>query len=145
MLDRKYVQENPDLVIKKSALRGVALDLKEFLSLSEERRTFLKQVEDLRSEKNTASRQIGLMKKDGKDSSLKIKEMKKLSGKIKDLEEKHKEVDEYIRKWLLEIPNIPHESVPEGSSSADNVEIRMNGEKPLQWIRNDLKLSWKRL
>ncbi len=129
MLDRKYVQENPDLVIKKSALRGVDLDLQEFLSLSEERRAFLKQVEDLRSEKNTASKQIGLMKKEGEDASLQIKEMKKLSGKIKDLEEKHKEVDEYIRKLLLEIPNIPHESVPVGSSPEDNVEIRMNGEK----------------
>lgn len=129
MLDRKYVQENPDLVIKKSALRGVTLDLQEFLRLSGERRAFLKQVEDLRSEKNTASKQIGLMKKEGEDASLQIKEMKKLSGKIKDLEEKHKEVDEYIRKWLLEIPNIPHESVPVGSTPADNVEIRMNGEK----------------
>jgi seryl-tRNA synthetase len=129
MLDRKYVQENPDLVIKKLALRGKDLDLQEFLRLSEERRAFLKQVEDLRYEKNTASKQIGLMKKEGEDASLQVKEMKKLSGKIKDLEEKHKEVDEYIRKWLLEIPNIPHESVPVGSSSADNVEIRMNGEK----------------
>ena len=129
MLDRKYVQENPDLVIKKLALRGKDIDLQEFLRFSEERRVFLKQVEDLRSEKNTASKQIGLMKKEGEDASLQIKEMKKLSGKIKDLEKKQKEVDEYIRKWLLEIPNIPHESVPVGSSSADNVEIRMNGEK----------------
>lgn len=129
MLDRKYVQENPDLVIKKLALRGKDLDLQEFLCLSEERRAFLKQVEDLRYEKNTASKQIGLMKKEGEDASLQVKEMKKLSGKIKDLEEKYKENDEYIRKWLLEIPNIPHESVPVGSSSADNVEIRMNGEK----------------
>ncbi len=129
MLDRKYVQENPDLVIKKLALRGKDLDLQEFLRLSEERRAFLKQVEDLRYEKNTASKQIGLMKKEGEDASLQVKEMKKLSGKIKDLEEKYKENDEYIRKWLLEIPNIPHESVPVGSSSADNVEIRMNGEK----------------
>jgi seryl-tRNA synthetase len=78
---------------------------------------------------NTASKQIGLMKKEGEDASLQVAEMKKLSGKIKDLEKKHKEVDEYIRKLLLEIPNISHESVPVGSSSADNVEIRMNGKK----------------
>jgi len=130
MLDQKFIQENPDLVIKKLAMRGMKLDLRDFLHLSKERRSNLRQMEELRFQQNTASKEIGRMKTEGEDASSRIAEMKKLADRIKSLEEQHREVDEHIRKRLLEIPNLPHESVPVGSSEKNNVEVRTVGERP---------------
>lgn len=130
MLDAKFIQENPDLVIKKAASRGMNLNLSEFLMLSEERKTYLQKIEDLRFELNRTSKLIGQMKKTGGDASANIAEMKKVSNETKKLDEKLKNVDEAIKTILLDIPNIPHATVPEGKAPEKNEEIRRVGKKP---------------
>ncbi len=130
MLDVKFVEENPELVVKKMALRGIDLDLEEFLKLAKEKKTFLQQIETLRFELNKASKQIGRMKGEGEDASLLIQDMKKVSDEIKELEGTYKKIDEELKKILLDIPNIPDESVPEGLDSESNQEVRQFGKKP---------------
>lgn len=130
MLDIKYVLENVDFVIKKTKSRGIDINLKEFFSLWQQKKDFLHKVEHLRHERNQASQLIGQMKKEGKGASTLVAEMKKVSEEIKRLEEEFKGIDEKIEYNLLTIPNIPHESVPEGTGSEDNVEVRKFGEKP---------------
>jgi len=130
MLDIRFVQENPDIVVKKTESRGLRIDLDDFLKLIQEKKKFLKKVEELRFERNKASKLIGQMKKEGKDASSQIREMKKVGDEVKGLEEKRREVDENLNKILLDIPNIPHESVPEGQTPDDNVEVRRSGAKP---------------
>ncbi len=130
MLDAKFIAENPDLVMKKIALRGINLDLGEFLKLTKEKKAFLQQIETLRFELNQASKQIGKMKGEGKDPDSLIQKMKKVSDKVKDLEGMHKKLDENLKNVLLDIPNIPHDSVPEGLDSDSNQEVRQFGEKP---------------
>lgn len=130
MLDIKFVQENPDIVVKKTESRGLRMDLNVFTKLIQEKKEYLKKVEELRFERNKASKLIGQMKKEGKDASSQIRKMKKVGDEIKGLEEELREVDEKLRKILLDIPNIPHESVPEGQTPDDNVEVRRFGEKP---------------
>ena len=130
MLDIKFVQENPDLIREKIAQRGMSLDLDGFLKLTEEKKRFLVEVEKLRYEQNTASKEIGRMKKEGEDASDLLASMKRLSDEIKALESRFKELDERLKEGLLEFPNIPHESVPAGESSDDNVEVRRVGEIP---------------
>ncbi len=130
MFDIKFVFENTDFVIKKSKARGVNINLDEFIKLYKQKRTCLKRVENLRFEKNKTSQLIGQMKKEEKDASSIISEMKKVSEEIKRLGEELKEIDENLRKILLIIPNIPHESVPEGQRPEDNVKVRSFGEKP---------------
>ncbi|MEE9390393.1 MAG: serine--tRNA ligase [Candidatus Aminicenantaceae bacterium] len=130
MLDIRFVQENPDIVVKKTESQGLRIDLDDFLKLIQEKKKFLKRVEELRFERNKASKLIGQMKKEGKDASSQIREMKKVGDEVKGLEEKRREVDENLNKILLDIPNIPHESVPEGQTPDDNVEVRMSGAKP---------------
>ncbi len=130
MLDIKYVQENSDAVIKKTDSRGLKIDLDDFLKCVQEKKKSLKKVEDLRSERNRTSKLIGQMKKEGKDASPQVQEMKKVGKEIKGLEEKLREVDEKINNILLNIPNIPHESVPDGQTPDDNVEVRRYGEEP---------------
>jgi seryl-tRNA synthetase len=130
MLDPKYVLENADFIIKKTKARGLKISLNNFKKLSQEKKKFLTQTEHLRSERNKASQRVSQMKKEGKDASSIISEMKKVSNEIKSLEEKLKEIEEELREILLAIPNVPHESVPEGQSSKENVEVRKFGEKP---------------
>jgi len=130
MLDSKFVLANPDIVVKKAKSRGLKISLDEFMRFSQEKKKCLREAENLRFEQNKASKHIGQMKKEGKDASSFISEMKKVSEKIKLLEENLKEIEQELRKVLLTIPNIPHESVPVGKRSEDNVEVRQYGKKP---------------
>ncbi len=141
MLDVKFVEENPGLVVKKMALRGINLDLDGFLKLTKEKKTLLHQIETLRFELNKSSKLIGKMKAEGDDPNSLIKEMKKVSDEIKDLEGTYKKIDEELKKILLDIPNIPDESVPEGLDSESNLEVRRFGKKPV--FSFDPKPHWK--
>ncbi len=130
MLDAKFVEENPDLVIKKIASRGIKLDLAKFLELSKERKEFLQRIESLRYKLNKTSKLIGKMKGEGKNPDALIHEMKKVSDEIKSLDESYKKLEEDLNQILLEIPNLPHESVPEGQEPEKNLEIKRYGKKP---------------
>jgi seryl-tRNA synthetase len=141
MLDMKFVAENPELVVKKMASRGIDLDLGEFLKLVKEKKGFLQQIEALRFELNKTSKQIGKMKGEGLDPHSLIQQMKKVSDEITDLEGAYKKIDEGLNKILLDIPNIPDESVPEGPDSNSNREVRRFGEKPV--FSFDPKPHWE--
>ena len=78
----------------------------------------------------TISQLIGQMKKAGEDATDIIAAMKKISDEIKSLDDEYKDIEAKLQNLLLNIPNIPHESVPEGLSSDKNVEVRTFGEKP---------------
>ena len=130
MLDSKFILENPELVIEKTAQRGMKLDLTEFLDLSARRKAVLQEVENLRAEQNRTSKLIGRMKKEGQDGTESIKAMKQVSDAVKIQDEKLRETDEKLRAILLNIPNLAHESVPVGLSEKDNQEVRTFGTKP---------------
>lgn len=130
MLDPKFVEENPELVQDRISTRGLNIDLDEFLTLSQKRKQYIKDIENHRFEQNKASKRIGKMKKEGKDASSLIGEMKKISEKIKQEEDEHKNVEKRLREILLSIPNLPHQSVPVGRDSKDNLEVRKIGPKP---------------
>ena len=130
MLDSKFVYENKDFVILKMALRGLKLDLSDFMGLAEKKKLLQQQVEELRSKKNKASEFIGRSLKEGKDAAPLIEEMRRVGEQINRLEEDLKELDAGVKKILLRIPNIPHDSVPQGRGAADNLEIRTFGVRP---------------
>lgn len=130
MLSTKLVEEKPDFVREKMALRGVKIDLDAFLALSQERKTMLRRIEDLRFELNKTSKQIGQMKKAGEDATDIIAAMKKISDEIKSMDDEYKDIEVKLQNLLLNFPNIPHKSVPEGLSPDKNVKVRTSGEKP---------------
>jgi seryl-tRNA synthetase len=130
MLDLRFVRENIDLVKKRMEERSLDIDLNDFVKVDSEWREVLKEVEQLRCERNSVSEKIAQLKKEKKDASEKIKAMKEVSQKIKDLEVKLEEKENTLRQILLLIPNIPHETVAPGKCSDDNPEIRKWGEMP---------------
>jgi seryl-tRNA synthetase len=130
MLDNKFVQESTDFIKEKISSRGIDLDFSEFVELDQEKKKYLVKIEDLRHKLNKNSKLIGKMKQEGKDCSYLIAEMKQVSDEIKEKEEEFKAVEEKIRDILLNIPNIPHESVPVGRDPSCNEELRRFGEKP---------------
>lgn len=128
MLDIKRIITDYDNVKKALEKRGKEFNLEIFLPLNEKRRTLLKEVEELKNKQNTASKQVPILKKEGKNTDALMQEMKTLSEKTKDLDILVKEVDEEINSLLLSIPNTPNENVPEGADDTQNVEIRKFGE-----------------
>ncbi|NOX20377.1 MAG: serine--tRNA ligase [Nitrospirae bacterium] len=128
MLDVRFVRENIELVKEALRKRDYDITVDEFLELDEKRRNLIREVEELRNRRNTVSEEIGKLKRQGQDASEMIAEMKTVSDRIKAIDEQLREVDSAIRDFLLNIPNIPHESVPVGKDEEDNVEVRRWGQ-----------------
>ncbi len=130
MLDLKFVRENPDLVRQAMQLKGEEADLDGLLSKDSERRSLLKETEELKQIRNRVSKEIGQSGSDSDAAEAKKAEMREVSTKIKELDEKLRQVDGDIEQILLNLPNLPDPVVPRGSDESDNVEIRSWGEKP---------------
>ena len=127
MLDAKYIRSNPDEVRAALAKRKKEVNLDKFLALDEKRRSILSEVEQLKNKRNVVSQEIARLKKEKKDAEALIAEMQQVSGTIKELDDKVREVEAELNDILLTIPNIPHESVPLGESDNDNIEVRRWG------------------
>ena len=130
MFDLKFIRENFARIEKAVELKGEKVDLSRFHPLDEERRKILAEVEQMKAYRNRVSEEIGAIKKQGGDAGDKIAEMREIGAKIKTLDERVKEIEQELYEIQIRIPNIPHESVPVGTSEADNVEIKRWGELP---------------
>nr|WP_249292272.1 serine--tRNA ligase [Metabacillus flavus] len=128
-MDIKYLRQNFEEVKQKLSFRGEDLtDFEKFEELDSKRRELIVATEDLKSKRNEVSGQIAALKKEKKDADDMIKEMREVGDRIKEIDEELRGVEETLEKLLLSIPNIPHESVPQGDSEDDNIEIRKWGE-----------------
>lgn len=128
MLDIKFIRDNKDIVIMGAKKKCVDIDIENLLKKDEERLAVLKEIEELRSEVNKVSNNIAR----DQDSALKIQlieEMRAVKEDIKTKEEKLKNITEEWQKIMLQVPNVPDISVPEGVSDAENKEIKTWGEK----------------
>jgi len=129
MLDLKAIRNNPELLKKALAKsKGSAFSIDTFLELDEKRRELLVEVEQMKNKQNTASKLIPQYKKEGKDVSGLMNEMKDLSNRIKELDQNVKDIDDKLQQLMLIVPNVPNERVPQGESDADNEEVRRWGE-----------------
>ena len=130
MLDIKYLRQNIELVQKKMDERGQKIDFGRFLDLEAKRRDILQEVEALRNERNSVSKQVGELKKKKEDASGLIAKMGEVSAKIKEYDESLKATEEELGAFVMIIPNVQHESVPVGSNPEDNAVVRTWGEIP---------------
>ncbi|SNZ15897.1 serine--tRNA ligase [Hydrogenobacter hydrogenophilus] len=129
MLDIQLLRDKPHFVKERLKTRGGDhhLLVDRVLSLDQERRSILRELEALRSERNRISKEIGVMKKQSLDTSNLEAQVKKIRENIEELEAKLSIVESDMRNLMLRIPNIPHESVPIGEDEKDNVEVRRYG------------------
>ena len=133
MIDLKLLEKNFEEISKKLKSRGVEEKiLKEVKTLFEEKKKIKKELEELLNKRNTLSKQIGSLFKEGKqEEAIKLKEeVNKLKENIKQKEELLKKIEENLKQKALIIPNIPDEDVPIGKDENDNVEIKKVGEIP---------------
>jgi len=129
MLDLKTIRNNPEILKKAfEKSKDTSLNVDAFLALDEKRRELLVEVEQMKNKQNTASKLIPQYKKEGKDVSSLMEEMKDLSNRIKQLDQEVRDVEEKIQQFMLIVPNVPNERVPQGVSDADNKEMRKWGE-----------------
>jgi seryl-tRNA synthetase len=127
VLDLKLIREQPEAVARALADKGGAELIDEILRLDVERRRLLKEAEELKALRNRASEAIGQAKRRGEDASAEQARMREVGDRIKALDVELKAVDETIESLLVQVPNIPHPSVPPGKNDADNVEVRRWG------------------
>ena len=128
MLDIKRIRNNPDEVEKLLKLRNPELSLDYVLELDKTRREKIIEVENMKAEQNKESKQVPILKKEGKDVSEILQSMKELAEKVKIIDNEVKEIDLKIEEELLSIPNTPNADIVVGLSDADNKEIRRWGE-----------------
>ena len=128
MLDMKLIRSNPEKVKEALEKRKEKINLDEILELDQKRRELLSETDSLKEKRNTVSEEIGKLKREKTDAQEKILAMREVSAKIKELDTQMKEIEEKINNVLLEIPNLPHESVPVGEDEKDSVEVRKWGE-----------------
>ena len=130
MLDIKFIRNNMDFVRGKMAERQAVVALDRFSELDANRRDLLLAVENLRSERNTVSKEIGARKKNNEDSASLLSSMAAVSARIKELDDSLKNIEAELGDFALTIPNIPDASVVCGASAEDNPVVRTWGEKP---------------
>jgi seryl-tRNA synthetase len=127
MLDIQLLRKDLDGVAKRLAARGYTLDVAAFSALEAERRAIQTRTEELQSRRNTLSKQIGAMKGKGEDTTALMAEVGGIGDEMKASAAQLDDVQARISKLMLDMPNVPHESVPVGKDENDNVEARRWG------------------
>jgi len=134
VLDIKLIREKPDFVRQRLATRGAGDEklVEKILQTDDARRKLLAEVEALKSQRNKASKEIGALmgQKKTTEAEEKKKETRELGDRITELDKQVAECDAERDRLMLQLPNLPHESVPAGKSAEDNPMVRTFGEKP---------------
>lgn len=131
MLDLRFLREQPDTVRAQIARKRFPEALPRFdelLVVDKEERAARRQLEDLQTTRNRVSREIGELKRTGGDASALLEQMSRVSTETKELEDKQRELSERVTNLMLALPNVPHESVPDGDGADDNVVVKLVGQ-----------------
>src|SRR6186713_1426924 len=132
MLDIRLLRENPDFVKQRLATRDASLvsAVDEILGCDQKRRTAETLFQQLQADRKRTSKEIGAKKAKGEDTSAIEAQVRQLGEEITRLEDEVKQLEAAQRTLLLNVPNLPHEACPQGSSAEENPVIRTWGEKP---------------
>ena len=127
MLDPKYVRSNPEEVAAILRKKHFELDVERLSALEERRKSLQVRTEQLQSERKSGSREFGKIKAQGGDIAGLKARMDKIAVEVKESEHELASLQVEINQLLLEVPNLPHASVPEGEGEDENVEVRTWG------------------
>jgi seryl-tRNA synthetase len=127
VLDLKLIREQPEAVERALADKGGAALVQEIVARDAERRRLIKERDELKELRNRLSEQVARGKREGVDVSGHVEHSRSFGDRIKELDAKVKVVEEAVDALVLQVPNVPHPSVPPGKSDEDNVEVRRWG------------------
>jgi seryl-tRNA synthetase len=127
VLDLRLIREQPETVARALADKGGAALVQEILARDADRRRLIKEAEDLKALRNRASEAIGQARRRGEDASAEQARMREVGDRVKALDAELEAVDGAIETLLVQVPNVPHPSVPPGKDDSDNVEVRRWG------------------
>ena len=127
MLDIQLLRTQLDSVVDKLAKRKFAFDVESFTRLESERKQVQTTTENLQAKRNAASKQIGMAKAKGEDVTAVMAEVAGLGEQLKANEERLQQIQQQIQDLLLNVPNLPQDSVPVGKDETDNQEVRRVG------------------
>ena len=130
MLDQKLLRNNLQEVAGKLAKKGFKLDVVKLNSLEESRKQLQIETENLQSERNSKSKEIGKLKAQGQDTTGIMAAVSAFGTQLDDKKAQLKQVQDHLNTMFMEMPNIPHDSVPQGTDEEDNQEVLVWGEKP---------------
>ncbi len=130
MLDQKLLRNNLQEVAGKLAKKGFKLDVVKLNSLEESRKQLQIDTENLQSERNSKSKEIGKLKAQGQDTTGIMAAVSAFGTQLDDKKAQLKQVQDHLNTMFMEMPNIPHDSVPQGTDEEDNQEVLVWGEKP---------------
>src|SRR5690606_22539954 len=124
MLDIVQLRKDPQAIAQRLQDRGFRFDLDTFNSLESQRKSVQTETEQLQARRNALAKQIGQLKSKGEDASAVMAESQSIPGQLKGLEEQLAGIQEALQTLLLNVPNVPHGSVPVGADENSNVETR---------------------
>lgn len=128
MLDPKLLKGNPDVVREMLRKRNVEFPLDELIGLDRRRRELIVETQDLRQRKNKLSEAISAKKKSGVDIGSELSEMEQVNARMEKAEQERLAVEDNFRRLALLVPNLLHDSVPEGNNENDNVVVKTAGK-----------------
>ncbi len=128
MHDLGFFRSNFEEIAERLATRGPVAGLDQFRDLDQRRRAAITEAEELKARRNLESTEIAALRKAGANTTERQQHVREIGNRISALDEQTKSLDDQFRELLAGIPNLPHESVPVGTSSEDNVEVRRSGE-----------------
>ncbi len=124
MLDPRVIREHPETIEAAAKARGASIPLARFLDADGRRRALLRDVEEKKARRNRASEAIAAARRRGEDAGQAIADTRRLGDEIQALDARLREIDAELAGLALRFPNLPHPSVPVGTTAADNVEVR---------------------
>ena len=127
MIDIELVRENPEFITQSFKRRGKDFPLNEIIDLDQKRRAAIIEIDSLRARRNSVSKSLGTSKE--KPPTL-ISEMREVGTKIKNLEREEKAISDKLNQIMLDVPNIPSESTPDGDDENNNIFVRTVGALP---------------
>ena len=141
MIDTNLLKDNPQRVLKTLKSRNYDFNIESYESLEAQRKTHQTETEDLQAKRNSLSKEYGLLKKEGKDDPTLNSKIETIKTKLDKCSSKLNDIQSSLKEFLLDIPNLPADSVPNGSSEENNIKIRDHGEPHLLKGKDHLEIT----
>ena len=141
MIDTNFIKDNPKLVSDKLRLRNYNFNLDLFEATEANRKKYQTKTEDLQASRNVLSKEYGMLKKEGKDDPALNKKIESIKADLDECSSKLNDIQLTLKELMLDVPNLPDDSVPRGENEENNVKIREYGEPTILKGKDHLEIT----